>query len=76
MDIKEVELGLYLAIDPRQVEDLDAECPLPEHLVSQMKYEIVNLGRFVMSVPADNVNDGKDTIQVTPPKNVAQNEQQ
>jgi len=74
VDVPEVEMGLYLAIDPRKVNDMDAECPLPEHLVSQMKYEIINLGRFVMSVPADKVNDGNDTIQVAPPKQIT-NEQ-
>lgn len=75
IDVPDIEMGLYLGLDPRKITDLDEECPLPVHLVEQLKYKIVNLGRFVMSIPADNVNDGKDT-NVTPQPKQQVNEQQ
>jgi hypothetical protein len=74
-NIENLEMGLYLNIDPREIVDMDDECPLPGHLLSQMNYEIVNLGRFVMSVPMDKINDGNDTTVTQPPKQIV-NEQQ
>jgi hypothetical protein len=76
LNVEEVEMGLFLAVDPRGVAGMDDDCPLPPHLIQQLKYQIINLGRFVMSVPVDNVNDGNDTIASAPAKEKIENEQQ
>jgi hypothetical protein len=68
-NVDELEVALYQSIDPRVVEvDLEAECPLPENVIAQMKYEIFNLGRFVMSVPQDKLNDGNNSTVTPEPK--------
>jgi hypothetical protein len=74
--VDKVEMGLFLALDPRTVVSMEDDCPLPPHLVSQLKYQIINLGRFVLSIPQDKVNDGNDMTLVAPPKQVNENEQQ
>ena len=63
--VDDVEMGLYTAMDPRAVVDLDAECPLAEHLVHQLIMEIANMGRWVLNVPKDVINDGTNDIKVT-----------
>jgi hypothetical protein len=76
-DVDSVEMALFTAIDPRAVVSMDDDCPIPPHLISQLKYQILNLGRFVLSVPTDKVNDGNDTTVVPPPKQIeTQNENQ
>ena len=67
-NVESVEMGLFTAIDPRAVASMEDDCPLPPHLISQLKYQIINLGRFVLSIPSDKVNDGNDTTFVSPPK--------
>ena len=67
-DIKKLEIGLYLTIDPRTVIDMEQECPIPEHLLEQLSYGLKNLGTFALSVPADKLNDGNDTVQTQAPK--------
>lgn len=63
LKIDSVEMGLYTAIDPRAVLDMDEECPLPEHLVEQTKFTIINMGRFVMNIPKDAINDGANIVR-------------
>lgn len=77
LNVEKVEMGLFLGIDPRAVASMEDDCPIPTHLLDQLKYQILNLGRFVLSVPTDKVNDGNDTIVASPAKPIeTQNEQQ
>lgn len=52
-----LELGLYLTVDP-DVCDLDEEINLPEELIPVLIRRVLDLGRFVMAMPADRINEG------------------
>jgi hypothetical protein len=60
---KKIEIGIYSTIKPITSSsiDMDAPLPFPEELLIQLKQQVLSLGRFVMMIPEDRVNDGVDT---------------
>ena len=60
VDVTDVEIGLFTALDPKDITDLDAEIPLPDELVHDLIKEVLNLGRFLSLVPEDRGNTGDE----------------
>jgi len=60
-----VEIGLYSTIKPITDKDTDLSKPFrfPEELLIQLKRQVLDLGRFVMVIPEERVNDGVDSDQ-------------
>lgn len=60
-----VEIGIYSTLKPitDPTIDLDAPFPFPEELLIQLKRQVLDLGRFVMVIPEERVNDGIDSEQ-------------
>ena len=52
-----LELGLYLTLSP-DICDLDEEMTLPEELIPVLIRQVLDLGRFVMAMPTDRINEG------------------
>lgn len=71
-----VEIGLFTAVDPALVVDLDSEIPLPDDLVQILVYEVRNLGRLSLLLPKDRVNEGTDVTTEEPPPKEAQRPEQ
>jgi hypothetical protein len=59
---KKIEVGVYSTIQPITSSsiDLDMQFPFPEELLIQLKRQVLDLGRFVMMIPEERVNDGAD----------------
>lgn len=68
VDVKDVEIGILASMDPRQVCDLDDNIPLPDELIHDLITEVLQLGRFVMMVPDERLNDGADTSKGDVPR--------
>lgn len=58
--VKTVEVGLYSTIPPVTELDLDGPLDLPEELIAIMQRQVLDLGRFVLMMPQDLVNDGRN----------------
>lgn len=69
ISITQVEAGLKttLAITDLNL-DLDVVLDLPVHLIPSLKFQILNLGRFVLQIPRDLLNDGSSVVQGKMPK--------
>jgi hypothetical protein len=65
---KEIEIGIYSTLKPITDPniDLDGPFPFPEELLIQLKRQVLDLGRFVMVIPEERVNDGVDTQKPMP----------
>jgi hypothetical protein len=63
-----LEIGIYSTLksitDPTL--DLDESFPFPEELLIQLKRQVLDLGRFVMIIPEERVNDGVDGAKQIP----------
>ena len=59
---KSLEIGIYSTLKPitDPTIDLDAPFNFPEELLIQLKRQVLDLGRFVMVIPQDRINDGAD----------------
>ena len=59
--IDKLRVGVYAYTNFSDICSLDDAIDLPEHLIEVLKYSVISLGRFIMAVEADKVNDGNDT---------------
>jgi hypothetical protein len=59
-----IEIGIYSTIKPVTSSEisLDMQFPFPEELLIILKRQVLDMGRFVMLIPEDRVNDGKDDV--------------
>jgi hypothetical protein len=59
---KKVEIGIYSTLKPITSAsiNLDMKFPFPQELLIQLKRQVLDLGRFVMMIPEERVNDGAD----------------
>lgn len=60
VNILNVEAGLLSSFDPTTVCDLDAEFDFPPELIPILQRTVLDLGRFVLQMPTERVNDGTD----------------
>lgn len=60
---KKIEIGIYSTLQPitSSSVNLDMQFEFPEELLIQLKRQVLDLGRFVMMIPEERVNDGADT---------------
>lgn len=70
VNIKDVEIGLYLSIPPVTEIKLDEPFEFPEELIFVLKKHVVDMGRFALLMPQERVNDGNDN---TSPQNIPTN---
>lgn len=68
---KAVEIGIYSTLKPITDPDIDLDgpFPFPEELLVQLKRQVLDLGRFVLVIPEERVNDGVDANQKPMPMN-------
>lgn len=59
---KKIEIGIYSTLKPITSASIDLDAPFnfPEELLIQLKRQVLDLGRFVMMIPEERVNDGAD----------------
>jgi hypothetical protein len=69
VDVKSVEIGIYSTLKPVTEVDIDQPFEFPDELLIILKRQVLDLGRFVMMMPKDNVNDGQDNAQGAVPTN-------
>lgn len=59
VDVYAIEVGLKTSFDPLVVSlSFDQEFEFPSELLPVLKRRVLDLGRFVLSVPSDLINDG------------------
>lgn len=62
--VVDVEIAIKATLDPKQVCSLDDEIPLPDELIQELMMQVLQLGRFVMLMPKENINDGEDNAEL------------
>lgn len=60
IDVVDLEIAIKATLDPRQLCSLDDEIPLPDEMIQDLMMQVLQLGRFVMLMPKENINDGED----------------
>jgi hypothetical protein len=59
INLRFVEAGLKTTLDPASLTtDIDAPFDFPSDLIPVLKRQLLDIGRFVLQIPADLVNDG------------------
>ena len=61
ISLKTLEIALYAALDPRITQyNLDADSGLNEEQVHQVQLEVLNMGRWTLSIPSYREETGTD----------------
>ena len=58
-----VEVALYSTFNPLTNCDLDAEFDFPQELLPILQRGVLDLGRFVLQLPAERINDATQDFQ-------------
>jgi hypothetical protein len=61
--VKTVEIAVKSSLDPKKLCDIDEEIPLPDEMIQELVMQVLQLGKFIMMMPKENVNDGADETQ-------------
>jgi hypothetical protein len=56
-----IDMAIYMTVDPMTC-DLDDDFPLPDELIPVLIRRVLDIGRFVMSMPSDRINEGDTTV--------------
>jgi len=62
--VKDVEIAVKATLDPKTLCNLDEDIPLPEEMIQELMMQVLQLGRFVMMMPQESINDGQDGSEV------------
>lgn len=79
VNIKNVEIGLFTALDPLLSINIDSYFDFPDELMSVLRKQVLDMARYSYIFPQERQNDGDDAVtqkQVNTPKIVSVNEQQ
>ena len=60
INVEDIEIGLMCSLDPSSVCSLDDQVPLPDERIEELMKAVLDLGRFVMLLPEERVNQGSD----------------
>jgi hypothetical protein len=63
VEIDDVEMAILSTLDPKTIVDLDDEIPLPDELVLELTTQILQLGRMILMMPEERINQGSDSPQ-------------
>ena len=58
VQVDKMEIGVYTVTDPNQVCSLEDTIDLPDHLIGQLKFEVLSLGKYALQFPRDAINEG------------------
>jgi hypothetical protein len=58
--VVDLEIAIKATLDPSQVCNLDDDIPLPDEMIQDLMMQVLQLGRFIMLMPKENINDGED----------------
>lgn len=64
VDVVDLEIAVKTSLNPKDICDLDDELPVPDELIQDLTMEVLQLGRFVMMIPEERVNQGADNTQM------------
>lgn len=62
--VKDIEIAVKGTLDPKTLCNLDEDIPLPSEMIQELMMQVLQLGRFVMMMPQESVNDGEDGSEV------------
>jgi hypothetical protein len=62
--VEDVEIAIKSSLDPSLVCNIDDNIPLPDEMIPDLMMQVLQLGRFVMLMPNENLNDGQDNSEV------------
>ena len=60
ISVSDVEIAIMSTLDLTSLAGLDDPFPLPDKFISKLMQEVLQLGRFVMLIPEELMNEGAD----------------
>jgi hypothetical protein len=62
--VNDIEIAVKASLDPRATCDIDEDIPLPDEMIADLMMQVLQLGRFVMMMPSETLNDGQDDSEI------------
>jgi hypothetical protein len=68
INLRDVEIGVFCSLDPSNVCNLDDQIPLPDERIEELMKEVYALGRWVVLMPEERINQGADETSAQVPE--------
>ena len=62
--VEDIEIAVKSSLDPTTVCNIDDNISLPDEAISDLINQVLQLGRFVMMMPSETLNDGQDDSEI------------
>lgn len=63
-NVEDVEIAIKSSLDPSAVCNIDDNISLPDELLSDLVNQVLQLGRYIMMMPKETLNDGQDDSEI------------
>lgn len=63
VEVEDLEVATLSTLDPKTIVNLDDEVPLPDELVIDLMAQVLQLGKMILMIPDERVNQGSDSPQ-------------
>lgn len=64
VDVLDLEVAIKATLNPKTLCNLDDDLGVPDELIQDLTMEVLQMGRFVMMIPEERVNQGEDEVQM------------
>jgi hypothetical protein len=64
VEVKDIEIGLYTYADPHMICDINSSLDFPEHLLTVLRHQVLDMGVYALKVPQSRQNIGGDEQKV------------
>ncbi len=68
INVKDVEIAIKCSLDPANICDLDDTIPIPDERIEELMKSVLDIGRFVMLMPQERINQGADETSMQQPQ--------
>lgn len=62
--VKTVEIAVKSSLDPKLLCSIDDDIPLPDEMIQELMMQVLQLGKFIMLMPKEVVNEGEDEAEL------------
>jgi hypothetical protein len=63
IEVQDLEIAIKSSLNPKMACNIDDNIPIPDEMIQDLSMQVLQLGRYIMLLPKENLNDGSDSAE-------------